>query len=220
MYMTFRSFVVYSLLSFFMCLLFTPLIPFGVCKPSDPIQYRILNDGPLQSKVQAQVFQVNQRPLIQVTYDLFKEAHRAHVQQVGPTLSPHSPGWSRLIEGKYKGAWQAPVQSKGKWVSWIEGRGGVLEFPVSQTKVNLEDLLIWIEPIAPHQVVSVFLDDVLVKNISLRSKPRFYRLNLPHTLQPGEHRLRFWFRFTRPASWGGRTPAALGPIHFLPKGNL
>ena len=199
-------------------LIFFSFVSQGVSNPSDPIAYRLLNDGPLDHQIQKEVFHSGQFPLVQVTYDLFKEAHRAHVQQIGPTLSPHSPGWSRLVDGKYKGTWQAPTQSNGKWVSWIEGRGGILEFPVSQEKVSLEDLLVWIEPVAPHQVVSVFLDGELVKNLSLRSKPRFYRLTLPHALTPGEHRLRFWFRFTRPAPWGGRTPAALGPLYFLPKG--
>ena len=151
------------MLCYLMCLVISfAFISKGASNPSDPIRYRLLNDGPLDAKTQEEVFRSNQFPLIQVTYDLFKEAHRAHVQQVGPTLSPHSPGWSRLVEGKYKGTWQPPTQSKEKWVSWIEGRGGILEFPVSQEKVSLEDLLVWIEPIAPHQVVSVFLDGELV----------------------------------------------------------
>lgn len=151
--------------------------------------------------------------------DLYKYANRGHLQQVGPMLSPGAPGWGRHSHSTHlSGAFRAPESYKGKTVSWIEGRGGTIHFPISESETRLEELLIWLHPIAAHQVVSVFVDEVLVKNLSLFQKGRYYRLKLPHPLERGEHSLRLYFKFTRPAPWGGRTPGAVGPLSFVPLG--
>lgn len=151
--------------------------------------------------------------------DLYKYSHRGHLQQVGPMLSPGAPGWGRHSRSTFlSGAFRAPEEYKGKVVSWIEGRGGTINFPISESERQLEELLIWLHPIAPHQVVSIFVDETLIKNLSLSSRGRYYRLKLPRPLERGEHSLRLYFRITRPASWGGRTPGAIGPLSFVPKG--
>jgi hypothetical protein len=157
-------------------------------------------------------------PLEYVSFDLFKLAPSGHVQQIGPTLSPNAPGWTQTVAGQKSNIWRKPTQEDQQWVSWIEGRGGSLDFPITENDKSLEYLFIWIKPIASHQVVSIFLDEVLLKNISLKNYGKYYRLRLPKALLPGEHRLRFWFRFIRNAPWGGRTAAAIGPIHFFPVG--
>ena len=160
----------------------------------------------------------NEDGLSYVSFDLFKLAPAGHVQQIGPTLSPNAPGWNQMIAGQKSSSWRKPTQVGDQWVSWIKGRGGSLDFPITENDQSLEYVFIWIKPVAANQVVSIFLDEVLLENLSLKNHGRYYRLRLPQTLQPGEHRLRFWFRFTRTASWGGRTAGAIGPIHFFPPG--
>lgn len=151
--------------------------------------------------------------------DLYRYADRGHLQQVGPMLSPGAPGWGRHSNStQLSGAFRPPETYKGKVVSWIEGRGGTIYFPISASENQLDELLIWLQPIAAHQVVSIFVDEVLIKNLSLSAKGKYYRLSLPEPLSQGEHSLRLYFRFTRNASWGGRTPGAIGPLSFVPKG--
>ncbi|MAD60009.1 MAG: hypothetical protein CMH49_00665 [Myxococcales bacterium] len=151
--------------------------------------------------------------------DLYRYADRGHLQQVGPMLSPGAPGWGRHSNStQLSRAFRPPQKHKGKLVSWIEGRGGTIYFPISETESQLDELLIWLQPIAAHQVVSIFVDEILIKNLSLQSKGRYYRLSLPKPLSQGEHSLRLYFRYTRNASWGGRTPGAIGPLSFVPKG--
>lgn len=155
--------------------------------------------------------------LEQVTHDLYLSAHMGHVHQTGPTIAPSAPGWERMRSDA--ASWRPPVLSKsGVWVAPLEGRGGSLDFPITEEDGALEELSVWLEPAAPSQIVSIFLDETLITNLSLRSKPRAYRLPLGRVLAPGEHRLRFWFRSSRPAKWGGRTPGAVGPIHLLARG--
>ena len=151
--------------------------------------------------------------------NLYDLADRGHLQLTGPTLSPGAPGWRRLSSRtQLSGAFRAPETLRGKTVSWIEGKGGKISFPYSGGEQKLDELLIWLHPVASHQVVSIFLDEVLLENLSLKSKGRYYRLSLPKPLSQGEHVLRLYFRFTRPAIWGGRTPGAIGPLSFVPKG--
>lgn len=178
----------------------------------------IISDGPKESPSRSWNVQAHTNALEQVSFDLFQQASAGHVQQVGPTLSPNAPGWLRLTQRSGSGIWRPPTESHGRSVSWIEGRGGSIDFPITESDLGLEDLLLWLEPVASHQVVSLFIDEILIKNLPLKSKGRFYRLSLPKTLSAGEHTLRLWFRFTRPAPWGGRTAGAVGPIHFLPRG--
>ena len=163
---------------------------------------------------------INQKQAISYTaIDLYKYSDRGHLQQLGPMLYPGAPGWGRHSNSTHlSGTFRQPESYKGKVVSWIEGRGGTIYFPISEGESQLEELLIWLHPIAAHQVVSIFVDEVLIKNLSLQNKGRYYRLKLPKTLEQGEHSLRLYFRFTRPSSWGGRTPGAIGPISFVPKG--
>ena len=157
--------------------------------------------------------------LVYNAINLYKQADHGHLQLIGPMLSPGAPGWKRLSSStQLSGTFQEPQRLNGKVVSWLEGRGGTIHFPVSDSEPQLEEMLIWIHPIAPHQVVSIFVDEQLVKNLSLKNRGYFYRLPLPKPLSLGEHSLRFYFRFTRPSSWGGRTPGAIGPLYFVPKG--
>ena len=159
------------------------------------------------------------RSLVYTAIDLYRYADRGHLQQVGPMLSPGAPGWGRHANSaQLSGAFRPPQKHQGKVVSWIEGRGGTIYFPISTTESQLEELLIWLQPISSHQVVSIFIDEVLIKNLSLKSKGKYYRLSLPKPLSQGEHSLRLYFRFTRNAPWGGRTPGAIGPLSFVPKG--
>jgi hypothetical protein len=155
--------------------------------------------------------------LEQITYDLYHSAHMGHVHQIGPTIAPNAPGWERMRSNA--ASWRPPTLSRsGVWVAPLEGRGGSLDFPITEEDGHLDELSVWLEPAAPAQIVSIFLDEVLISNLSLSSKPRAYLLPLERPLPPGEHTLRFWFRASRPAKWGGRTPGSVGPIHLLARG--
>lgn len=155
--------------------------------------------------------------LEQVSYDLFTSAQSGHIHQIGPTISPNAPGWEYMTR-KGLGQWRKPtLSSSGRWVSHIEGRGGYIDFPITEEDQGLERLSIWLEPATSRQIVSVFLDEELISNMTLHRRPKLYRLKLSKALEAGEHRLRLWFRSSRVAPWGGRTAGAVGPIQFTPK---
>ena len=175
-----------------------------------------VSDGPLNDFAEARLAKID--GLEYTSFDFFKQAHEGHVQQSGPMLSPGAPGWEHLTRSSGSGGWRPPKRSNGRYISWIEGRGASINFPIAESEMNLTDLLIWFEPTGPHQVVSVFVDEQLIKNVSLKSKGRLYRLKLLQPLSAGEHTLRFWFRYTRLAPWGGRTPGGVGAVHLLPPG--
>lgn len=101
--------------------------------------------------------------------------------------------------------------------SWLEGIGGSLYFPVGSEAPQLRTLSLWLRPIARGQRVSIFVDEVPVTTMPLKRGWNNYRLSLPGLLTPGEHSLRFWFRFTRPKG-KGRSPAAFGEARLLPEG--
>lgn len=156
--------------------------------------------------------------LEQVSYDLFTSAQSGHIHQVGPTITPNAPGWEYLTR-KGLGQWRRPsLSSSGRWVSFVEGRGGHIDFPITEEDEGLDQLSIWLEPATSRQILSLFLDEELISNLSLQRRPKLYRLKLPRPLKAGEHRLRLWFRSSRAAPWGGRTAGAVGPIQFTPKG--
>ena len=123
--------------------------------------------------------------------NLYKQADHGHLQLIGPMLSPGAPGWKRLSSStQLSGTFREPQRLNGKLVSWLEGRGGTITFPVSESGHQIEEMLIWIHPIASHQVVSIFVDEQLVKNLSLKNRGSLYRLALPQPLSLGEHSLR------------------------------
>jgi len=156
--------------------------------------------------------------LEQVSYDLFASAQSGHIHQIGPTIAPNAPGWAYLTR-KGLGQWRPPTRSSsGRWVSFVEGRGGSIDFPITEEDEGLERLSIWLESATSRQVLSIFLDEELITNLSLKRNPKLYHLKLPRPLEKGEHRLRLWFRSSRIASWGGRTAGAVGSIQFSPVG--
>ena len=98
-----------------------------------------------------------------------------HVHQIGPTIAPNAPGWERMRSNA--ASWRPPTLSRsGVWVAPLEGRGGSLDFPITEEDGHLDELSVWLEPAAPAQIVSIFLDEVLISNLSLSSKPRAYLL--------------------------------------------
>ncbi len=104
----------------------------------------------------------------------------------------------------------------GRPSAWLDSIGATIHFPVGDDGASLRHLDLWLKPIARGQRVSIFLDETLLRTMPLKSGMERYRLPLPaEGLSPGEHSLRFWFRFTR---WRGkrRTPAAFGGVRFLP----
>ena len=79
------------------------------------------------------------------------------IYSVGPMLSPGAIGWGRHANSaQLSGAFRPPQKHQGKVVSWIDGRGGTIYFPISTTENQLEELLIWLQPVSSHQVVSIF----------------------------------------------------------------
>lgn len=146
----------------------------------------------------------------QVYLDLVASADAAHVRHGGPVVAPGMPGWSRVSQLADRGPWRKVRRIDDRVGVWLDGIGGTLHIPVGTEGAGLRYVEIWLRPIGPGQVVSVFFDEVPLTTMRVRPGWRRYRLPLPgEGVAPGEHSLRFWFRFTREHG-GARTPAAFG----------
>ena len=154
----------------------------------------------------------------EVFMDLAAAAERAHIRRRGPIYRPGGPGWNRVTRIADRGPWRSARPVDDRVGAWLDGIGGTLSFPVGAEAKALRWVSVWLRPIDRKQVVSVFLDEALVVTTKLIFGWKQYTWRLPtHGLAPGEHTLRFWFRFTRPHA-GMNTPAAFGEVQFLAAG--
>lgn len=150
--------------------------------------------------------------------DLVAAAERAHVRREGPWLAPGSPGWQRVTQLADRTPWGPETVVDKRPAAWLESIGGALHFPVGQGGEQLTRMQVWLKPIARGQRVSVFVDEKPVTTMSLQEKGAWYTLALPEPgLTPGEHSVRFWFRFRRPKGRKGslKTPGALGAVRLI-----
>lgn len=158
-------------------------------------------------------------PVPLVYLDLVRHAERAHVQHGGPYVEPGGPGWARVTQLADRGPWIPASPVEGKAQAWLESIGATLYVPVGVEGPQLRTLELWLRPIAKGQAVSLFLDEVPLTTLHLKQGLHRYRIPLPEGgLEPGEHSIRFWFRFMR---WKGKTrlSAALGPVRLLGEGS-
>ncbi len=153
-----------------------------------------------------------------VHLDLVRHAERAHVRRLGPIATPTAPGWRRVTQLADRGPWLAPRRIEDRQGAWLDGIGGSFYIPVGSEGAHLRTVAFWMRPVARGQLVSVFVDEIPVTTLRVRSGWRRYQLPLPtEGLEPGDHSLRFWFRFTRKHG-KTRTPAAVADVRFLPAG--
>ena len=155
--------------------------------------------------------------------DLVAEADRAHVRRQGPYMAPGAPGWQRVIQLADRTPWGKVTEVDKRPAAWLESIGGSLHFPVGLNGKSLRSLKIWLKPIARGQRVSVFFDEKPLTTMRLKDKGAWYTLPLPEAgLEPGEHSVRFWFRFRRPRTRRSDTkvPAALGGVHLIGEADL
>lgn len=182
-------------------------------KPAHPSAPVIVASSPIQVAPTVRV-----SPVPQVYLDLVRHAERAHVQHGGVHVEPDGPGWARVAQLADRGPWAAARVQEGKPMALLESIGATLHLPVGAEGPTLRHLELWLRPIAAGQAVSIFIDEALLTTLHLKQGQHAYRIPLPEGgLSPGEHSLRFWFRFTR---WKGkdRVSAALGPVRLLPDG--
>ncbi len=153
-----------------------------------------------------------------VYLDLVAHADRGHVRRDGPVFGPHDPGWRRVTTLAGRGPWLEERWVDDRKGSWLEGIGGTIYFPVGPEGPDLRKVEFWLRPVGSGQRVSVFVDEVPLVTTRVRPGWRRYVFSLPGGgLEPGEHSLRFWFRFTRFIG-KTRTPAAFARVRFLPDG--
>lgn len=155
--------------------------------------------------------------------DLVEAADRAHVRRDGPYMAPGVPGWQRVTQLADRTPWGAVTEVDKRPASWLESIGGSLHFPVGAHGKSLRALKIWLKPIARGQRVSIFLDEEPVTTMRLKEKGSWYTLPLGEDgLEPGEHSVRFWFRFRRKRTRRSdtKTPAALGAVRLVGAADL
>lgn len=154
----------------------------------------------------------------EVFVDLVERAAAAHVDRAGPIMGPDAPGWRRVSELGGRGPWSPARPIDGRVGSWLDGIGGSVHFPLGSEAAELRVVELWLRPIARGQVVSIFFDEEPVTTTRLENGWHRYRFPIPiERLEPGEHSVRFWFRFTR-FKGRMRTPAAFGGLRLLPPG--
>ncbi len=153
-----------------------------------------------------------------VHLDLAQHAERGHVRRVGPIVAPGAPGWARATQLADRGPWLPQRRIEDRQASWLDGIGGTFWIPVGSEGADLRKVVFWMRAVSRGQLVSVFVDEVPVTTMRVRFGWKRYQLTLPmEGLEPGEHSLRFWFRFTRKHG-KIRTPAAVADVRFLPAG--
>lgn len=196
-------------------LLWSVLLGLGCTAPDVPA---VSDAGPVQAPA-APATEAVRLDGPRVTYlDLVAAADRAHVRREGPWLAPGAPGWRRVTQLADRTPWGAVTTVDKRPASWLESIGGSLHFPVGQGGAGLTRLQVWLKPIARGQRVSVFVDEKPVTTMRLKEKGAWYTLPLPEAgLAPGEHSVRFWFRFRRKKTRRGslKTPAALGAVRII-----
>lgn len=153
----------------------------------------------------------------EVFVDLLARAETAHVSRAGAVIGPGVPGWHPVAELGGRGPWSAPRTIDGRVGSWLDGIGGSVHFPLGPEAGEARMLELWLRPVARGQVVSIFFDEEPVTTTRVGSGWRRYRFPIPVEAGPGEHSVRFWFRFTR-MHGRLRTPAAFGGLRLMPAG--
>ncbi len=145
----------------------------------------------------------------QVNYDFCQSLNQAYIESNQTfMLGPELPGWTNSIQ-QDRDKWGASTLSHQHFVSWIQGVNATLNFAMNSEIKAPQELWVWIESIAQQQKLSIFLDKQPLMNINLKNKAQFYKIPLNQSLQPGEHQLRFWFRFAKNI----KSTAAIGPIY-------
>lgn len=150
--------------------------------------------------------------------DLLAQSDAAHVSRGGSVVSPGAPGWRNAAELGGRGPWSAPRTIDGRVGSWLDGIGGSVHFPIGAGGTDARLLELWLRPVARGQVVSIFFDEEPVTTVRVKSGWHRYRFPIPVELKPGEHSVRFWFRFTRHHG-RLRTPAAFGGLRLATPGS-
>ncbi len=151
-----------------------------------------------------------------VFLDLVSNWRDGHFRRYGPVIEPHGPGWASATSMGDKRAWLPGRESDTRPVAWPEGIGTTLSFPVGSEGRALRVGSLFVKGIAAGQRLSLFLDEQPLGTVDVPMLGRTMTFSLPpNGLEPGEHRLRLWFRFTR---FVGklRTPGAVGTLAFGP----
>ncbi len=196
--MQLRTFVALSL-ALFVC--FT-----GCDNPTPGIETQV--DAGADVKVPPRVTSAR----VRVDRSLMESFQDAYVGRRGAVFGPGIPGWSRLSQLTGQPAWHRSTKLDGRVAAWFDGIGATVGFPIGPEGPSLRMLSVWLYPVAPRQAASVFLDDKPLATIQLKSGWHRYDFPLPPSgLGEGEHRLRFWFRFSA-VRRRVKTPAALGTI--------
>lgn len=178
-------------------------LPLACGEPSAPSPSSASPSGEAPREVKVSV-------VPRVFLDFVAESGAAHVRWPGPLFGPDAPGWEKISRLGQRGPWQPGRKEGLVEASWLDGIGGSFHFSVDKEGADLTHLQLWLRPVAPGQRVSLFLDERPLQTLSLKPGGHLYTLPLPAGgLAPGEHSLRFWFRFTRSRA-GLRTPGAVG----------
>ncbi len=172
-------------------------------------------EEPFLPSVDAGLPPAKRGPLTQIYLDLVQDSDQAHVGRLGPILDPGAPGWTKA-QSAGRSPWRAPKMLNDRSASWLDSIGGSLFFPVGQEGPKLRILELWLKPIAQGQRVSIFLDETPLTTVAVPQNGQVFRIPLPEGgLTPGEHNIRFWFRFSR-LKGNVRTSAALSGLRLLP----
>ncbi|MFN3201878.1 MAG: sulfatase-like hydrolase/transferase [Bradymonadia bacterium] len=153
-----------------------------------------------------------------VWMNLAETSERAHLWRGGPVFDPGGVGWATASALGNRTAW-LPVRTAGeRTVAYPDGIGASLRFSVDERGAGLSKLHLWMKPKGPKQRVSLFIDEIPLGTLSLSNNGKVYTVDLPEGgLAPGEHHLRFYFRFTRFLG-KKRTPGSVDQVRLTPGG--
>jgi hypothetical protein len=161
-------------------------------------------------------------PELETRLDLLERAAEAHVSRGGVLLDPGAPGWWNVSEIGGRTLWLPPRpldrrDPDSPMVAWSDGIGASLWFPVGPEDGAPDTLSFWMRGVQRGQAVSVFMDETPLATVELSVSGRTHTLTLPEGLEPGEHHLRFYWRFTRFLG-RTRTAAAIRSVRITKKG--
>lgn len=158
---------------------------------------------------------------LRLAYDFYDNRAAAGIHVGGRLrIDAGSVEFVKYIDGGYRTRWHLGVEVDGRRAALIDGLGGELAFPLDHDPDGIArardgSLPIEIEARAakPHQLVSVFLNEVRLGDIAMPTT-EWKRYSIPapaETIREGENRLRFYFRYAGDLA-GQRSAAAIATL--------
>jgi arylsulfatase A-like enzyme len=156
-------------------------------------------------------------------FDLFDNRAAAVVHDQGAlVIECGTADMVKYVEGAYRSPWHLHARHQGQRTALVAGLAGELYLPVDADPGGVGTVAgtaggltisLWARPAKAKQLVSVFLNERRLGDIAMpETSWQSHRIQVPAgIIEPGENKLRFYFRHTADLD-GVRTAAAIARV--------